>query len=702
VDVVNLMKKRRKKKVDRLTLQRRKFAKKLVATILIIIFFLLIGRGIIYVLEKISLVEEETEGLEAGLPSLFMFEETDFVKANCSDENLIKIWDAIFIESSDEITIKSDRDASKICNYSLMYKNLSGNMNYIVFLEYIDEDYKVKSVSQAFYGNFTNTFLDAQENADPAQLKDFTDNYIGSENIFNYINDSRSIASTTEANTEFHNIFQVENGTWGEGPDPINPSFSFGDHNEQNSSFGEIHKDIVLDHFYRSEIISDEINLTQIQNITNLTLYGADTKIIDLNDYFVNVWKVTTNTSLSYYVTGSGIFSEVKLEENLLSLTTNEIIGGKYLMNITLSHVDWTDGDVTSDTFNLTVIGCVESDGGQYDFTTKGSVENQIFSATDSCDPDNNKYVIEYWCETVGAIENTSYYCTGDYVCEDGACTGGDDGEGGDDDDDNEAPVFLDDKCGQFYLIKNTPRTIDLDDCFNDTDDELEYRYENKSSGNVTIEIDDDDLEIYPDTGWIGIGDFYVYANDSIDETRGEINFRVQEPSSSNTTDTISTTTTTGPKIVDSYPVNGDVELEPDETLEFSVDVDDYDSIRWYIDGDLVDGGETFYEVDGLSEGEYEVKVEIKKGSATTTKTWKLSVGKSKEAPIKKTTIYFIIILVIISILILFVVLLIIKTIMDKKEGYRTKLGVKQDPKKAWAGAVQPRYRFSNRRFFNR
>lgn len=195
----------------------------------------------------------------------------------------------------------------------------------------------------------------------------------------------------------------------------------------------------------------------------------------------------------------------------------------------------------------------------------------------------------------------------------------------------NNVPEFLDEDCENLEWEENTNYSIDLDNCFKDDDgDDLDFRYREVSgyNDNLTIELDDDDLTLIPDANWIGSGYFYIYADDSIDETSGRVYFSVVEntTSTSSSTTSVSTSTTSILKIESSSPSSSTVNVFTNKTKTFSVTAQNYDSIKWYLDGEMVLEGSLSYNFKKIDEGNYVIKVEIVNGSVTDSKTWNLVV----------------------------------------------------------------------------
>ncbi len=676
----------KKKTENNLRREKKKFANKLVVVIIIIIFFLILAKGIFFVLEIISKEIEEKPGLKGELPSLkgfgFEFEETEFLRVNCSDENLKKVWDFSFWESSDGINIVSDKSNEEICNYSLMYKVIDENVAYFIFYVSEERDYYVQRLSYGFYGNFTTEFLNILQNTNQYYLEDFFNNYV--EDFFwdtQYVYGYRGIENVSEANSEYGKIFRIENGSWIYYYRSNNKSY-YG-FEEELSSQGKvaiIYENLTMDIFAYYERINKPINLTQIKDIENMIIYGSGSYpyyYLDLDNYFDNLGYEDYNLSIRYNIPfGSppvGFF--YSYYSHYVRFDTSNTVGGDFTMNITLSHPDYNSGEnITTNSFNVTIYGCLDSDDGRYDFSTKGTAKNLTYNGTDSCY--NNASVIEYWCENE-IVRSSPYDCGSNKICVEGECVSNISGEI------NHAPDFLS-GCEDIEWTMNYSYELNMEDCFEDDDnDVLTFRYENASTVNLSIYKDNDVLTLTPTTNWKGSGYFYIYANDSKEETQGRVDFIVNYTIATihcgdeicNGNENCSTCSSdcgscqeAAPEIKNASPSTGGVSISLGGNQTFSIEAENYDSIVWYLDGAIVARDVSSYEFNDemLNEGEYEVKVEIKKGEGVVSKIWNLKVER-EEKP-RDPKIYFIIIFVVLGVLILIVVLLIIKSVMEKNE----------------------------------
>jgi hypothetical protein len=249
----------------------------------------------------------------------------------------------------------------------------------------------------------------------------------------------------------------------------------------------------------------------------------------------------------------------------------------------------------------------------------------------------------------------------------------------------NNAPEFLNNTCGEIVFLKNKNYEINMKKCFNDKDrNSLDFRYENGSNKNLSIIPSiDQNLTLIPDHNWIGDGYFYLFANDSINETKGKVVFHVLNYSNntsvavppvinqtSNRTQQI--TISQNLEIIEPYPVAENIEITTSSNRVFSIGNKEYDNINWYLNNILVKQGSSYYKLETLNKGNYVLKVEVIKQDKTALKIWNIYV---KETPalgrnfdVVETLFYSIIaVIIIIIIIILWLFIIEIKRTKMKK-----------------------------------
>ena len=101
----------------------------------------------------------------------------------------------------------------------------------------------------------------------------------------------------------------------------------------------------------------------------------------------------------------------------------------------------------------------------------------------------------------------------------------------------NNPPVFLS-SCENISIMVNTTYNLNMKNCFNDSDgDNLTFRYFalGCTAINMSINRSGDNLTLAPQINWMGNCSLSIYANDSKNETRGEVrvvvtNYSVNSP----------------------------------------------------------------------------------------------------------------------------------------------------------------------------
>jgi len=640
--------------------------KLLMICVVILILLLLIWAGI-KINERVE--EKELEG-ELGEMGIFRegFQETGIVRANCSYENLQMMWDEIFEqESSVGIISITDTSGDDSCNYSLNYKILDENTAYFIWANYDEEDSYVYTQTRSFYGNFTPSFITTLQDTTPSYLSTFYSNYLRyvDDADYRYVQGFRNISNSNEANQEYDNTFKIENGSWYNDNPIYNPAYYYfyddsilnpypGPGDYVYSRNARVFHNQTLDYLYYMAEIIKPINLTQIQNIPDKTINESDAYAdqIFLNDYFENTG-MDYNLSFDYSVSPAGIVVDYFEYLQYINFNTADVLNGTFMINITLSHPYWNSGEnVTSNNFYLTVNGCLDPDG-RYDYYTKGTSQNSSTSLTDSCSGND---LIEYYCYNSN-IKSSVISCGADY-CSDGTCVINTSVE--------HLPSFNSSACDDLEWEVNTNYVLNMEKCWYDLDgDALSgFRYENSTNNkNLTIIQNSNNLTLTPDTNWVGDGYFYVYANDSKNESRGEIDFDVVNSIAINNTNITRTNTTAPvtnePKITSSSPSDNEVYMFLGNKT-FTISASDYQTIKWYLNGKEITeaAGVLSYNFSDLKEGDI-VKVDVINGTRIDSKTWTIKIEKDEEGetPVFDIgTVIFYSIIAILGIIILLVV----------------------------------------------
>ena len=324
------------------------------------------------------------------------------------------------------------------------------------------------------------------------------------------------------------------------------------------------------------------INLTQIEKpIPNITIYNDDPLLdfVDLDDYFFSL------VNISYEIVGDiegKVGLKINKTTNLVSLDPKLDRYGVYEFNLTASeeiNINLQSGDVL-------------------DYSNSGS---------------NMTFYIEF-INLDRPIPNN-------------------------------APDFKS-RCDDFSINVNNTRTVlvNMSYCFEDDDgDILIYRYDNftgdLTTQNISISRNDTILTLSSMRGYLGTSIFKIYADDNKEEVGYDIEVRVYNYTGlsvvinqTNQTDQTNQTTPTPPqinntKIISSNPVAGSYNLFSGDGKNFSINPQNYNSIRWYLDDVLVASEVTQYEAGDLDDGTYEVKVEISGATGVDSKIWTIIVG---------------------------------------------------------------------------
>jgi len=660
-------------------------------TLMIILIFV----STILILQEVSKLKEEA-GLEGELKSLLgtlgQDEETGvYLPEDCSELDLYSLWDSVFEGAPGELRLVVNETETGFCAQYLVYIVSEGNIVKMLFGRTSETSENTNYNIVEVYANLTTGAIITLNEVNEIALNEFITGYPLILATGVGVAGERNIPGISEANEEFNRIFDVTNGSWVARTDIVMPYYYF-----SNKGEGRIYKDKTLDLFNASFIVKKPINLTKTHNIPNIVLNGSRPHyyVINLSDYFVNVGK-GINLSFRYSLSEPGAFIVTRpLMSSQLNFNTFNTFGGNFTMNITLSHPEWNSGqNVTSNNFNVTIYGCLDSDWGN-NVSVKGTARNLSENKTDYC---VNDTLIEYRCN-LQRIESTEINCSINGSCNDGKCIVNVSV--------NHPPEFLS-GCDDIVFNVNTSYILNMKSCFEDDDnDNLVFRYDNMSISNISITRNDTNLTLTPAINFIGNGSFIVYANDSKNETSGRIEVEVRAVplppppcarQSLNVTCVnwtcgtkidncnnsvncgscitglscengrcVNSTTPPPVRVTGSSPQENNVSVAYGENKPFSITAENYDTIEWYVDGDLVKSGVTSFTPSNLSGGSYEIKALVKKGDQVVSKIWNLNV---LEKPKRSYWIYIVIAIIgIVFAALVVVVIFIIRSSMEKEE----------------------------------
>lgn len=196
----------------------------------------------------------------------------------------------------------------------------------------------------------------------------------------------------------------------------------------------------------------------------------------------------------------------------------------------------------------------------------------------------------------------------------------------------NSPPILLE-SCYNLKLKMNKDYNLDLDNCYRDENyDELTYAYSNVES-HLTIKIDNSKLTITPDKDWKGNSFFHISADDLTEKVENKINVLVIGTgefgsSEEDAEDLLNFNELNSNlfQILNPSPKGTLIALERNEEETFSISNNDYDSIEWHLNGELVEDQDNSYSFKSPNENKYIIKVEIKNNSQSASRTWTIVV----------------------------------------------------------------------------
>jgi len=612
---------------------------------------------------------EEGLGGELGSLALLAGDELQaeindqFIPADCTDSELMKIWDYIFQDNPGQsnLVFVSNKDANNNCSEYLVYNISGGNIGYLLYGRFENRNDQYSHTAMGIYGNFTDSMLLQIENTGGYYLEElFEDLVLNSQNF----QGNREISNESEANIEYHRIFRLSNDSWQFGEDSYSGGHYFfysldtiEDPNYENHTTGSIIINKTFDWVMYGERYTKAINLTQVKNIEYIELYGSKlhTNRINLDVYFKNLGEDYENLSIGY---GASIPNSITIQKSdyfwvtYLDIDASSGFGGLVYVNITLGYPGLEN--VTSNNFPVFVNNCSDPDYLSYSQRTKTFTWNATANGTDYCL--SNSQVMEYQCDYYANVISYPRSCGSGYYCTDGACIINTSV--------NHAPDFKGNVCGDIYININNTLTyvLNLSKCFEDDDgDSMVFRFNNASMKNVSLVRNDTKITLTARTGFLGNEYFYIYANDSELETGGKVNVHVNNFTGGNII--INQTNQSVPpqtplanetKIISSNPLAGTYNLFTGEGKNFSINPQNYTSIQWFLDDALVASNVTMYQTGSLDDGTHVVRVQINGPTGLDSKTWTILVGDeeiSESVSIGKVIFWSIVAVIIIIIL---------------------------------------------------
>lgn len=184
----------------------------------------------------------------------------------------------------------------------------------------------------------------------------------------------------------------------------------------------------------------------------------------------------------------------------------------------------------------------------------------------------------------------------------------------------NDAPYYS--TIPDFNWSKNTNKTIDLDNYFDDVEgSSLTYNVSSMPD-NITITFSGSSVTFAPNNGWAGSETVIFTANDS-ELTTESNSVELSVGSGNNTAPIIGCLGT------------GVAEITTEESKKLSVTTSDADddsiTIKWYVDNSEVEGSNSSYMFSKDTAGEYVVKAEASDGYDTSSCSWTITVTEGPE-----------------------------------------------------------------------
>jgi hypothetical protein len=399
------------------------------------------------------------------------------------------------------------------------------------------------------------------------------------------------------------------------------------------------------------------INLTQINTIPDFYLKQREykTNAIDLDYYFDNLGEDSL-FNYTYQISANDVSlinGDNFFVTHNISLNASENIG-TYKMNLTLNYPGLAS--VTSNNFNVNILvdNCTDSDGN-INYTMKGTAVNLSSNGTDNCY--NITMLHEYYCNNT-SVQSYVIPCSLNQYCSEGACMINTS--------QNRSPEFIYSNCDitKFTWYNNVNLSMNISNCFSDPDKDTIYYSISNSNSKISIILSGGIITLIPAYGYNGTGYFYIYANDTLNQISATINYKVD---SAPPVIVPQNTTPVVPDIKIIYPIPNSTIINDFSNRNFTFaignNVNSLDSIRWYLDGALINNNSNIIILYDLDSGNYTLEVQIRKGTKIDSKIWMLNIGEEK--PDKKFVfdsgkvmvylIFIIVIMVIIMIIWLFV-----------------------------------------------
>ncbi len=239
----------------------------------------------------------------------------------------------------------------------------------------------------------------------------------------------------------------------------------------------------------------------------------------------------------------------------------------------------------------------------------------------------------------------------------------------------NEELSFSKDDCGYSLWYVGSKFRLDLKKCFShiNSSKELVYRYYNPEDYNISIIKNGTDYFIESKNNWTGYGYFYVFANDSVNEVKGEVRFNILKKKELSEINSFNGDEES--KLITPFPDSNSLSLLSGESYKLNISEDGFDSVKWYLEGELISEENSSFDLTDFESGIYTVRVDVIKGNLVDSKTWSVIITedpiiKEKGIGLGETIFYTFVVVMIIIILLVIYFLIIEKRKMEQTSSF--------------------------------
>ena len=259
----------------------------------------------------------------------------------------------------------------------------------------------------------------------------------------------------------------------------------------------------------------------------------------------------------------------------------------------------------------------------------------------------------------------------------------------------NYDPEFDIDECEDFSWYLNTNLTVDFDDCWDDEDgDDLTYEYGDLHyyEDNISIiELSGNRIKFVPDIGFNGSDYLYFYANDSQVRVGQRVEIYILKNTSSSDYDPgydpDPDPSSDDLNIISSIPSSSVLNYHVNDNKNFAITAQNYETIEWYVNQNLVKQGSLSYLFNETRPGSYLIEARIVNGTLIRSKNWDVTIEEDeyfedKIFDVDMGEVIFYSIVVVLVIIILLVVWLFVVEKNKRKKKVNLGFGVSVVPNK--------------------